>query len=736
MARLPYDTDRLQGDDRGYDQRDWRSSPRVSTNRDLDRLVDEISLIAANKICDDARKSVFQTFHFNMMSRQDFLNEDFRGLVQFICDSIEWLYSANGIRRYDDDLRKNVENCVAMHCAKQMHTYEELLDECYRHDGDRVARVFQANAEKFLDIVDQIERLHSEDQRDVRTGGRDDRSRDPRDRRDDRRDYRSDRSRDDRDYDRDRSDRRSVLTGRDYGDSRDSYRRDDRRYSRREEEVTTGREAGAHHEVSRDGPRHTEDMFVPLGRDGQPAKNDQQASTGYRPSSSFFQNDAPVSDSMNARSVSYAPATAPAPAPSRSVAQVFQYTPTEPSEPPPPPPAGSRQEDHLWDLHSPKAAAPAGTPAVDPNVYTTQAQPEQPEEVPSEVTTPIGTYKLVRFTNGESQMNATEHAAVYPVGSNTPAVDMSKEVERVMTLEKALTAPSVQREQIEDSTNVLESLNVFSSIGTLAAHVSEQATIRQIADSGENTDGVRRIYHSFGVVDNSVIGFKNLNTLQGVLRETGSLRDILAVLRRTMESVNTRAPAVAAFATDMRAAVRRFDRLISREINIFCREVLMISKGDVINSAISQYNALVEHIENDQTYGASERKAAFLVFVSRLNSSIHEAMAPELGVERNVIEANDLDCDVHGVAMLPMTYLVTHLPFTMEEMGLETQGTSVITEDKFSAFLKTALDVTGIEDDLVQTPLRLLVTRDLEVFRVFSFPGRQNSLILIPVDVL
>lgn len=729
MARLPYDHDRLQGDDRGYDARDWRSSPRVHTNRDLDRLIDEISRIAANEISRRARNSAVQTFYFNKMSRNDFLNEDFQGLVQFICDALEFQYAVGGIRRYDDKLEDSIHSCVMMHCGKQIRDHRELVDIAYDIDGEKHGRALQYNATKFEELVDQLERFHSEDKRDVHSGRRDDRSRDSRYSDDRRGNYRSE---------RDRDDRGGSRGYRDFDNGRGSdYSRDSRGgRGDREERVVSGRETQARHEVSDNAPRYAEDMFIPL--DSQAKKQE-----GYRGSRSFFTDDK-MSESMSARSSGFSTSPPPAPAPTLAPVQsasprIYHAPAMTPSTPPPPPPVGSRQVDYddgkLWDLHSPKDSA-AATPSQDPHQYDAPTE-AVPETIPTTVTTGIGVFPLIRFTNGESQMDATAHAAVYPAGSEVPPVNMTEEVKRVMSLEAAITNPSITREQLADATNVVETLNIFNSLSSLALHVSEQATLYSINDSGDNTDGVRRIHHSFGVVDNSIIGFKHLSIIQGELRQTNSLRDILSLLERTMVATNTRASASAAFATDMRAACSRFDRLITREINLFCRHVLQLTKGNVMQSAVKSYNELVEYLDKDTSPGSQERNSAFLVFTNRLNASIHEAMNPLLGVEKGVIESNEIDLNVHGLAMLPFSYLVTHLPFTMEEMGLERNAEGgVVTEEGFTGFLKAALDVTGVEDDKLQTPLRLVVTRDMEVFRVFAFPGRRNSSMLVPVDVL
>lgn len=731
MARLPYNYDRPDGDTRAYRESDWRSTPRVQTNRDIERLVDEISMEAANEICKGADATLYQTFYFNMMSRNDFNNEDFRGLVQFICDVLEFKYAARTINRYTEGLQDHIIDMTMLHCSKQADTYPELLDEGYRLENERVNRSVQANIEHFFKLVDQLERMHSEDQRDVRRDDRDDRYRDSRDDRRDSRGYRSDRDRRDSRDDRDSRGYRGDRDRRDDRDYRGGFSRD-RRDSRRDrdEEVVSGRETQAHKQVdtSRDAPRYAEDMFIPVDSRGNLA---QQRDDNFRRSSEFFREE-PRSQNMSTRESNYAPS--PSPAPAAAQPQIYRSEPTQPC---PPPPAGSHQQDfsadQLWNLQSPSNTTQAtATPAVDPHQY---GAPAEPDVVPTTVSTSVGEYNLVRFTNGESQMDALKHAAIYPEGSSTKAVDMVDEVKAVLTLEEAIISPAVHREQIEGSTETLESLDIFGSLGALAMHVSEEATNASIDRAGENSDGVRRIYHSFGVVDNAVIGFVHLNKLQEQIRQTTSLRDILALLRRTQESTNTHAPASAAFATDLRSAVVRFDRVITREINMFARHVLKISDGDVIKSAIQSYGELAAHIEQDTTRGAQERSSAFLAFVTQLNASIKEALNPKLGVEKTVLDANGIDTETRGVAMLPVTYLLTHLPFTMSELGLERQGSFVITEDKFSSFLKAALDVSKIDDADMQHPNRVLVTRDLEVFRIFSFPGRRNSLVLVPIEI-
>lgn len=679
MARLPFDFDRVNGRIRIYNLRDWRDTPRVSVPREMEPLVDEIACMAANEVSDSAEANLFRTFHYNMMSDNGFRNKDFEKLVQFCCDFVDLRYRIRETRQLDDELRKSVSTAVTMHCSKQAEDYPELLDEGFRLSNQNVARSVQANIEQFFKVVDSIERLNEEDQRDMRgyDNRRDDRRDDRRydDRRDDRRD----------DYRRDRG------YGSGYRDRDDRDRGYRGRYDR-EERVTSGREVqnrdygDEYRTGERQIPRRVEDMFVPV----QENNGRQQQSQGLPRSYDIIRRPDMDADFSEARQQEVS---------AREMGYTATPSPVTPTAPCPPPPGDNNSQNDFRG-----------------NVYHGA----------------FGDYPFLQFTK-DNEMDAIQHSAVYPAGSDAPAVNMLEEAKRVLTLEDAITHPVVTREQIEGSTEEVIDINIFPSIGSMVQQVSETAVAAIIKNSGENTDGVRKIIHTFGIVDNSVIGFRSLADFQAVFRTRTTIMDLIAAMEHTVNTVNSHAPSTAAYGTDMRAVVSRFDRILTREVNVFCREVLKISNGNAIKSVVGDLKDLINQVH--EKVGVRECDA-LLAFLSQLNGSIQESMASDLGVEKKIIAMNEIDTTTFGVAMMPMSYLVTHLPFTLAELGIVSDGTTAIGGGEVSSFLRAALDVTNITSEDLVNYQHLMMTRDMEVFRVMNYPTDSGAKLLVPMDVI
>ena len=676
MARLPFDFDRVNGRIRIYNLRDWRDTPRVSVPREMEPLLGEIACMAANEVSDSAEANLFRTFHYNMMSENGFRNQDFEKLVQFCCDFIDLRYRIREIRHLDDDLRKSVSTAVTMHCSKQAEDYPELLDEGFRLSNQNVARSVQANIEQFFKVVDSIERLNNEDQRDMR--GYENNNRDGR-RYDHRRDDRRDDDRRDRGYGsgyRDRDDRSGGYRGR--------YERQEPVVSGRE---VQGRDYGDEFRSGeRQLPRRVEDMFVPV----QPNNSRAQESQGLPRSHDIIRRPDMDADFSVARQQEVS---------AREMGYTSAPSPITPTAPCPPPPA-------VNDLQSDSRE----------NVYHGV----------------FGDYPFLQFTK-DTEMDSLQHSAVYPAGSDAPSVDMSAEVKRVMTLEDAITHPVVTREQIEGSTEEVFEINVFPSIGSMVQQVSETAVAAIIKNSGENTDGVRKIIHTFGIVDNSVIGFRNLSDFQSVFRTRTTIMDLLGAMEHTVNTVNSHAPSTAAYGTDLRAVVARYDRILTREINTFCREVLRISNGNAIKSAISDLRDLINQV--NEKIGQRECDA-LLAYLSQLNGSIQESTASDLGVEKKIIAMNEIDTNTFGVALMPMSYMVTHLPFTLAELGIVSDGTAAIGGGEVSSFLRAALDASKISSKELVNYQHLMMTRDMEVFRVMNYPADSDAKLLVPMDII
>lgn len=713
MARLPYETDRP--DDRPFifEPRDWNSTPRdIGESREMRKILDDVARLTANEIGHEANKNVLRTFHYNMMSRSNFRNSDFERLIRFVTDFLESMYRSGKIRYLDDRLEENIGIAVGLHMAKQIDDFPELEDELRREKGEPGVRSALATARKFFEVAEAIANMEGDD--DDRGG---------------RGYHRDDRGRDDRGGRGYRGNERGVRSQ--YRDSRDDrgYRGDRGRY--REERVVSGRDV-AEESTSERGARHTPNhneisaRFIPEDDPRLQQHGSRQSHHIRHEDSSGGTNGRFSADEPHVRKRGFTPSSEFQAQEDVSRDQgSFDFTPPKfvpentvdvvlPSTPPPPPPS---------------MPAPAAPPAPPPEpVYTGKARMAVHKRKP--ILEPIQRIK-------KDDMNIEQHAAVYPEGSEAGDAIL-EEAERLLTLETAVTHPTVTPAQIGDSIVIEPNITIHESVQGMALDVSDAATETMIIDSGENAEGVRQIQHSYAVVSNSIKGFPILVELQRKFEQAKNLKDIVDVLKNTEQILRKNVAASAAMASDARAAVARLDRMITKEINIFCREVLKISDGNVIDSAVNTLDELVDAVKTSEEYDDCVYQA-LTVFLSDLSASILETFNPKLGIVKSIKATPEpeegQEVPETATTALPMIYLVTHLPFTAGELGLPSTVTGSLEETRISQFVKAALDTVVPETNEFSAPARLLVTRDAVAYRVYTYPGRKEVLVLVPVPI-
>ena len=391
-------------------------------------------------------------------------------------------------------------------------------------------------------------------------------------------------------------------------------------------------------------------------------------------------------DVMNNRATSYE-AAPPAP------------PPPEMTPPPPPPPA--------------------------PMETTSTVQPGRCVEPIPAFRGIIGSFPILN----ETTMNQQEHSRVYGLDEDTPNTSMKEEVLRTLSLAQAVTDGSTDSEAIKDHVVVLDEAIVCSNVESLTNFVSDEAAHEIIKRSGENKAGERKIIHTFGIVDNSMSGFTHLSDIRKVLGKAGTLKEVVQGLRN-VKAAAAQAPREAAFATDIRAAVAFYDRILTREVNAYFRDVLKVTAGDVTTSIVEDFDELLSTI---QATGNNELINAMLVFFTQLNGNLREALLPEHEVVESVKKTQDMEEGVGGFCVMPLSYIVTHIPFTMEELGFELNTSKAIMATDGQGFIRAALDISALQaTGKLENSLRLMVTRDRNVMRVSTYPGRKDVIILSP----
>ncbi len=653
-SRLPFDTDRLDRKPVIYDERSWRSTPNIRISRTMDEWLDVISMETANELAEKADGNVLRVFHYNMMSSGEFRNGDFERLVTFVAEFIEFLYIARRINRIDDNLIENISDAVALHSCKQVIDFPELEDICSRVGDTRMMRALDTNVGRYQQLVRDMEDLHSQDQRDIRSG--------------------SERG----------SNFRSQYAGGPGSRDRDSYRS-----SREVIRNTTAREVGGEYATERK-------VFVRDDRD-----SDRDSSRRGMPSSR-----------------SYIERQVESPTPG------YTFVPR--------PMRGGTTEG--YDRHT---GSERNNRMNADNIHR-----DQPVEVekPKQEAFPSGRCnQVIPAFQGifgsipilkEPSMNIDEHSAVYDLNeSSSASLGMRKEMARVLSLAQAIKTQNVSTQEISENVTMEDNIKISDTVEGLAVMVSDHAIESIIETSGENKEGVRRIHHLYGIVDNATVGFRQLNALRTRLSKSSTFKEIITSLRDCRE-IADRAPPEAAWASDLKAAVIIYDDILTEETNVYFREVLKVSDR-AIESVIDDFDDLITQIYN---LNNKDLENATLSFFSTLNANLQEANLPKFIVSKSVqesISGSDETESTHktGYSVLPISYQITHLPFTLKELELDLSESKAITES--SGFIRSVLNIpTSDQTPIMENSFRLLITRDRKIIRVYKYPGRDDVFVL------
>lgn len=334
------------------------------------------------------------------------------------------------------------------------------------------------------------------------------------------------------------------------------------------------------------------------------------------------------------------------------------------------------------------------------------------------------------YLKKEDDMDIEKHGAIYAT-PNAPE-EFVKEIDRVMTAAQAVSEDSVNTSAIEGVVQEGESIQIFTNISTMIASISQEATVDDIISSGDNTDGVRRIHHYTAIVDNSFMGYPQLKSYMEGFENVSSLSKLRDYFEMLPKTVGERVSAEAAFATDLRAVVELYDRVITKELNAYCRDVLKISDGDAINSFTASYGKLLKALDTEKTQPLLD---AVLAHSSNIFGNIKEALAPKFNVEGRYKEKLG-ESNNFGMAVMPMSYLVTHLPFTIKELGYKLDTPTAITDTHITPFLNAALDISKLnigKNPALEMAFRVIITRDGSAFRLYTYPNRNKVKILAPI---
>lgn len=664
--RLPFNVDQLDSRPIIYELRSWRNTPNIRISRLMDPILDLISMETANEVSDKAETNLLRVFHYNMMSRREFNNPDFDRLVTFVAEFIEMLVLTRRIHDPEQDLINNIADAVALHSCKQVMDFPELEDLCARSGDARMMRALDTNVGRYQQIVRDLEAIHNENQQDIRGGlsGR--------------QDFRSQyagssggRDIGGRGYRSERDTLRNVSardTGGEYATDVRTFKRDemygtDRPTQRRIMESSRGY-------IERQAPvQQTGDYrFVP-----QPVKT--------------FRNDEPVNnDGLFRPQVSEYEARPPAPQPELPA--------------PPPPPAESM-------VSAPVPATVTPGRCVEP--------------IPA-FKGILGSFPILN----EQTMNIDEHSSVYDL-NEVDTDSVKKEVIRTLSLAQCLMEDGSPSETSSGNIIVDENAGVYSDVHAMAAFISDDATMEIIKTSGENKTGERKIFHTFGLIDNAMTGFTQLNDVRALLGKTITFKELIQSLRHAKEVTSKCTPEVA-YASDIRGAVDMYDAVLTREVNAYFRDVLKLSDGDATSSIVEDFDDILTQVQRS---GKDDLISAMLMFFTQLNGNLQEALLPEYNVANSIKESQEIDDTVNGFCVMPMSYIVTHLPFTSKELGFDVQTSKAIMATSGDNFIRGALDISQLQQlGKLENSFRLMVTRDRKIMRVYTYPGRKDVIIL------
>lgn len=644
--RLPYSPYKLDRSVRIYSKREWDVPTRnIQTIPEIDEILFDVSFMVGNEVIEMADRNPLRIFHFNMLSRSEFRNNDFERLLQFVCDYIELMLATRKIRDADQDLERNVADAVTLHCIKQVQDYDELNDIIEDERDDRLERAVSTNLPLYRKVLDGIDELHQDDR-----NGRDSR----RDR-----DYGRSGSRDGRDYwrDRDRDRERSSRRDRD----RDS------RFSRRDRDNDDRYGAVSARDLPQPGDEDSRRSSVrrEYGSDGRSLDKNERSTQTHMPRMSDE-----VTETRSSRR--------------------------------------HASERHYQDRDSANQQEQSDVGIIIPPVL-------QPPE-------------------GKTEMDMLQHAAIY--SPDFTGVNLAAAVRTSLSLAEAVASKEVNKDQIDDKVVTSDNLIIASSVQELAHHVSLVSTKSDIESAGENKNGIRYVRNITGLVDNVYKGYPVLKDvrrgIQSSLDKSPSISKLAAAMRGALSVADNAAPDDAS-ASDIRGAIEFIDRILTKEFNAYCELVLGISQGDAIESFMISIDDLTSAIRD----GMDEKVFdAFVCFCHEINEVLLAQTYSEYGIEKLIeqrLSNGDMQPDENYMAF-PIRYDVTHIPFTMKELGYTIGRNAMVTPMTpfLAAALSTAADKT---EDKSSGMLRLVVTRDLSIFRLYDYPGRRdNSKVLVKIS--
>lgn len=376
----------------------------------------------------------------------------------------------------------------------------------------------------------------------------------------------------------------------------------------------------------------------------------------------------------------------------------------------------------------------AAPPAPPPPEMSPPPSPPAPVEKTAEVQSgrcmePIPAFKGIIGSFpilNEKTMDMQEHSRVYDANEGLQT-KIKEEVIRTMSLAQAVTDQTTDKESIKDHIVTLEDVPVYTNLESLVNYVSDEATHEIIRASGENLSGERKIIHTFGIVDNSISGFPQLSDIRALLSQASSLKEVVRSLRRVNE-IAAGVPREAAVGTDLRATAAVYDRILTREVNAYFRNVLKLSDGNAISSITDDFDDLLAQV---QASGNNELINAMLVFFTQLNGNLRESLLPEFEVVEGVKTIIGEEESKIGFCVMPMSYAVTFVPFTAAELGIDVTTSKAIMATSGDGFLRSALDITSLQAmGKLENSIRLMITRDRQVMRVNVYPGRNDVIIL------
>lgn len=397
-----------------------------------------------------------------------------------------------------------------------------------------------------------------------------------------------------------------------------------------------------------------------------------------------------------------------------------------------PQPVNGGREQERREFHDNRASSEYSQP------IRREAQRSEPEVVKVAASTqekPNFAPDVPRFTGinstsfpilNEQTMDILDHSKVYDLNDIPErSKEMRAEVLRVLSLAQAIEEPGVSDEEIKDNLIMNEPIEIFDSVSSMVNCLSDEGARTIIAESGDNKEGVRKIIHSLAVVDNSIVGFRHLNTLRAQLEDSTTFKEVVSRLRDAKAKVVS-VNAEAAYVTDIRAAVDYYDRILTAEFNSYFRDVLKM--GDkVIDSIVDDFDELMGVMSDHKDPTVT---SFFLEFITNFNGNLVECRLPENKTDRAIKDSGILNEDT-GFTTLPISYLVTFLPFTQKELGLELKESAAVYTTGDGGFIRAALSLKHVEmPEVFLNCIRLMVTRDRQVLRVYRYPKRADVVIL------